>query len=104
MRKIRNNMFRDLLERLEGIDLGFISAQDNDVREAYLEDLEDIVNILNESGIDTREGDLAIQYFLTDPERAQLYLDGPTDIGDGMGLIEQVKRVVLDEETDYFVN
>ncbi len=97
-------MFRDILERLRGIDLGFISAQDDDVREAYLEDLEDIVNILNENGIDTREGDLAIRYFFTDPEQAQIYLQGPTDIGDGVGLIEQVKQVVLDEETDYYVN
>jgi len=97
-------MFRDLLKRLEEIDLGFISAQDDDVRDAYLEDLEDIVDILNEQGIDTREGDLAIYHFLTDPEQAQIYLKGPTDIGDGIGLIEQVKQVVLEEETDYFLN
>jgi len=105
MTKTKNsNMFHDLLERLLDIDLGFISAQDDDVREAYLEDLEDIVDILNENGIDTREGDLAIRYFLTDPKQAQIYLNGPTDIGDGTGLIEQVKQAVLDEEKGYFLD
>jgi hypothetical protein len=84
----------DLIHRLEAIDYGVLDTLDDACFDATLAELEDIVDTLGEHGIDVHEGDLAIRYFMTDLEKSRAYLYGPTDTGNGVGLIEKVRALL----------
>lgn len=89
-------MFQKILETLLNIDFGYLEQAGEVEREWYLEDLEIAVDALAELGFDSKEGREAIRYFTTDPALSRTYLYGPSDIGDGSGLIEKVKKLILE--------
>jgi len=88
------------LDDLRAIDFGYLDSVDEDEMETALVWLEDTLDRLEDLDIWFPEGDLAIRYFLTDPERSRQYLYGPTDIQDGIGLIEKLQEMLLEEEND----
>lgn len=87
-----------LIEDLQGIDFGYAEAADDDDREQLLRRLEDIVDTLElELGLRFPEADAAIQYLSTEPALARTYVYGPTDMGDGRGLLD--KLIELSQNT-----
>jgi hypothetical protein len=86
------NLLQKVLETLLDIDFGYLEVAEEVEREWYLEDLEIAIDALEELGYPSKEGEQAIRYFITDPAMSRTYLYGPTDIGDGRGLIEKLKE------------
>lgn len=86
-----NEIIQQAIQDLQALDYGFLAEADDQETEALLAYLEQTLDNLAEEGFWFPEGDLAIRYFLTDPEKSRSYLYGPTDIGDGIGLIEKLK-------------
>jgi len=87
----------DFAERLEAIDYG-LATLDAELQEDLLQELEAVERDMHEAGFNTVEVRSAIRYFMTDPERSRSYLYGPTDIGDGRGIIEKLKAEATGEE------
>jgi len=83
-----------MIADLQAIDFGYLETAGD--REVALTFLETIADELDELDLWFPQTDLAIRFFLTDPERARTYLYGPTDVRDGMGLIEKLKQIAAD--------
>jgi hypothetical protein len=81
------------IESLQNIDYGYVQSGTDQEREDELEYLEATLDQLQAFGISSPEGDLAVRFFLTDPERSRSYLYGPTDLRDGKGLIDKLKEL-----------
>lgn len=90
-----------MIEDLQAIDFGYLEAAADEEREVALTYLEAIADELEELDLWFPQTDLAIRFFLTDPERARTYLYGPTDVRDGLGLIEKLKEITYEEQTDW---
>ena len=89
-----------MIEDLQAIDFGYLDTVDDEEREAALTFIEAIADELEELDLWFPEADLAIQFFLTDPERARTYLYGPTDVRDGRGLIDKLKEIEAEIEAE----
>lgn len=83
-----------ILQRLEALDYGHIETLDDAGKEVALQELEHTIDALSVVTL-TQEGNLAIRYFLTDPQRSRSYLWGPTDVSNGIGLIEKIRTLAL---------
>lgn len=92
----------DYIEWLQSIDYG-LAASSADNAEGVLLELEAVVDSIEEEGIVLPELSAAVRYFLTDPERSRSYLYGPTDVGAGIGAIDQLKDLVdsIDEDVEH---
>lgn len=88
------DLLRTALQRLEALDYGHVETLDDAGKEAALQRLERTVDAIAEV-MPVPEGNLAIRYFLTDPERSKRYLWGPTDVSNGVGLIEKIRTILL---------
>lgn len=87
-------LLQTALQRLEALDFGHIETLDATAKEAALQELEHTIDALSVV-MPTQEGNLAIRYFLTDPQRSRSYLWGPTDVSNGVGLIEKIRTLTL---------
>ena len=93
------NDLRTVIEALQDIDFGYAEAAPDEMREQLLRQLEDVVDTLElEFELFFPEADAAIRYFLTDTSLARTYIYGPTDIGDGVGLLDKLIELVHEEE------
>lgn len=90
------DLLLDCVEDLEAIDFGYLEIAPAEEQKVALTFLETIIDDLERQDIWFPEGDLAIRFFLTDPDRARQYLYGPTDIQDGLGLIDKLKGLLLE--------
>ncbi|KKN66693.1 hypothetical protein LCGC14_0468790 [marine sediment metagenome] len=91
-----------IIDDLQAIDYGYLGAAEPEEHEVGLTFLEAIADELEELDLWFPETDLAIQYFLTDPQRSRTYLYGPTDVQDGVGLIELLKRLADELEAEEY--
>jgi len=82
------------VEQLQSIDFGRVEAGDAQDREAYILPLEEAVHYLTNVELEYPESELAIRHFITDPARSRTYVYGPTDTGDGRGLLEKLKSLL----------
>jgi len=89
----------DVIERLRDIDFGYVEGADDAERERVLRELESVVDDLElVLELDFPEADAAIQHLLTAPELARTYVYGPTDLGDGTGLLDQLIELLHETE------
>ena len=94
--KIR--LIHDWLLRLESVDYG--RAQLNDTSaETELQKIEQVADEMAAVGFASPYAEQtinqAIRYFLTDPQLSRSYLYGPTDIGDGVGLLDRLEQIIV---------
>ncbi len=90
------DLLLDCIQDLEAIDFGYLETATEEEQELALTFLETIIDDLERQYLWYPEGDLAIRFFLTDPVRARQYLYGPTDVQDGIGLLDKLKGLAAE--------
>ena len=88
----QTEIIEELILALQDIDYGHANSSP-ELQEEYLLQLEDIANVLTSMGQETREIDLAIRYFMTDQEKSRTYIYGPSDVGNGLGVLENLRSL-----------
>lgn len=83
-----------IIEDLQEVDFGHAEVASPLRQEVYLQNLERLIDELEQDhDLWFPEADQIIRYFSTNMPRSRMYMYGPTDIGDGRGLLEKLKRL-----------
>jgi hypothetical protein len=86
----------ELIVAIEDIDISL--AHDKKYREEIARQLEDVADVMLVYDMPTTEIDAAINWMFKDPEHARAYIYGPTDIGLGLGVLANLRKMLTELE------